>query len=99
MVNRDGRREKRMRFETSVTLIRAQEPGVSESALTQNVSPMGTRVLVKSSMAPDQLLYLTSPAVGVRASVRVIYCQPLANGQFAVGLRVQGHPVNWAGFP
>src|SRR5260370_35698756 len=99
MVNRVGRREKRMRFETSVTLIRAQEPGVSESALTQNVSPMGTRVLVKSSMAPDQLLYLTSPTVGVRASVRVIYCQPLANGKSALGLRLQEHQGNRTSFP
>ena len=99
MVNRDGRREKRMRFETTVTLIRTQKPGVSESALTENVSPLGARVLAKSSMTPDELLYLTSPRVGFRTSVRVIYCHPLADGQFAVGLRVYGHPVNWANLP
>lgn len=84
-----------MRLTAPVTLLFPGDSRAAEDAVTENVSPQGARVLVKAPLEPDVLLQLISPAPRFRTSVRVVYCESLSNGQFGVGLQLQGPSVNW----
>ena len=90
-----GRLHRRRYLTVPVKLLNPDEPGVTEDAVTQNVSPWGARVVVSSRREPDVLLLLKSPTHRLRTSVRVVYCEPLAGGQFGVGLQLQGPSINW----
>jgi hypothetical protein len=91
-----GRAQSRIRLAVPVRLSDPREPESAENAVTENVSPLGTRVLVKTPKEAETLLFLNSPTLRFRTSVRVVYCQPLPGGQFGVGLELQGPAVNWA---
>jgi hypothetical protein len=91
-----GRQHSRIRLAIPVKLSDSREAQAAENAVTENVSPQGTRVLVKTPKEPATLLFLHSPTHPFRASARVVYCQPLPGGQFGVGLELQGPAVNWA---
>jgi hypothetical protein len=84
-----------MRLSVPVELVDPGEPRLAEDAVTENVSPCGVRVLVKTPVDRDALLLLKSPAPRFRTSVRVVYCEPVTGGQFGVGLQLQGTSVNW----
>lgn len=90
-----GRLHRRIHLTVPVTLLSPGEPRVAENAVTENVSPLGARVLVKTSIAPEVLLLLKSSTPKFRTSVRVVYCEPLSGGQFGLGLQLQGPSVNW----
>ena len=89
-----GRFHKRIRLAISVKLVDPADPKVCEDVLTENVSPSGARILVKTRKQPDTLMLVKSPTP-IRASGRVVYCEPLPNGEFAVGLQLQGPSLNW----
>lgn len=77
------------------------EPGVSEvgkDAVTENVSPSGARVRVGTPMQPDALVVLKSPMRKFGTSVRVVYCEPLLDGQFGVGLQLDRVAVDWTNY-
>ena len=92
-----GRLYRRIHLTVPVKLLNPGEPRVAEDGVTQNVSPRGARVLVKTPIEPDALLLLKSPTPRFRTSVRVVYCELLSGGQFGLGLQVEGPSVNWAG--
>jgi PilZ domain len=72
---------------------RLQTPGLAgltEKTTTGNVSAHGVRVLTKRALLPQERLLVTSPISSeepIRA--RVVYCQPLAEGVFGVGLQFE----------
>ncbi len=82
----DGRIEKRSPVAVTVCLVTAEEPLFSETALTVNVSPHGARVLSKRRWQAEDRPWLASLSNEFRVQARVIYCQPLSNGHFCVGL-------------
>jgi hypothetical protein len=90
-----GRLHRRIHLTVPVRLLNPGEPRVAEDAVTENVSPRGARVLVKTPIEPDALLLLKSPAPRFRTSVRVVYCEPLSGGQFGLGLELEEVSVNW----
>lgn len=92
-----GRLDRRIHLTVPVKLQNPAEPRVAEDGVTENVSPRGARVLVKTPIEPDALLLLKSPTPRFRTSVRVVYCEPLSGGQFGLGLEVDGPSVNWTG--
>jgi hypothetical protein len=89
-----GRLQRRIRLAAQVKLLDARKPELAENAVTENVSPQGARVLVKTPMQPETLLFLISLEHNFRTSVRVIYCEPLSSEQFGVGLQLQEPSVN-----
>jgi hypothetical protein len=90
-----GRFYKRIRLAVPVKLLYPGEAEPSEDAVTENVSPLGVRVLVKTPKQPDTVMLVKSPAPKFRASVRVVYCEPLPSGEFGVGLQLHGPSLNW----
>ena len=90
-----GRFYRRIRLALPIQLLYPENAETSEDAVTENVSPLGVRVLVKTPKQPDTLMLLKSPAPQIRASARVVYCEPLPGGEFGVGLQLQGASLNW----
>ncbi|MGH9814905.1 MAG: hypothetical protein ACRD6I_02390 [Candidatus Acidiferrales bacterium] len=60
----------------------------SEVALTENVSPHGARILCKRHWQADEPVLLTSVPSDLAAHARVVYCQPLRSGEYALGLHL-----------
>ena len=93
MAVQTGRVEKRIRLEVPVQISRLETPGFTdlpEETTTGNVSTHGVRVLTKRALPPQERLLVTSPICSeepIRA--RVVYCQPLAEGVFGVGLQFE----------
>jgi len=85
----DGRREKRAPITVPVCLATAQGLLFSEKAVTVNVSPHGARVLTKRRWQAEDRPWLSSLSNEFRVQTRVIYCQPLTDGHFCVGLGFQ----------
>jgi hypothetical protein len=93
MAIQTGRVEKRIRLEVPLQISRLETsgfPDVPEKTTTGNVSPHGVRVLTKRALPLQERLLVTSPISSeepIRA--RVVYCQPLAEGVFGVGLQFE----------
>ncbi len=106
MPARSGRLEKRIHIEVPLRLLMPRNPGDGEKTVTQNVSSRGVRVLTRRPLPPQEQLVATTADGEVRMQARVVYCQGLPDGRFAVGLQFQegyvnfqeGH-VNWSGIP
>lgn len=85
----DGRREKRASMAVPVCLAASGEILFTERAITVNVSPHGARVVTKRRWQAEERPWLVSLSSEFRVRVRVIYCQPLTDGHFCVGLGFQ----------
>jgi len=91
-----GRIEQRVAKAEVVELSRVDElPAKKEAAITENVSPRGARVITDSLCAPGKLVRLVAPGGHRKLSARVIYCEHLREGKFAVGLRLSVRVEEW----
>lgn len=92
---RSGRLEKRIRLAVPVQISGVLEPAASERTTTENVCSVGIRVLTHRPRESNERLIISSMAGDLRSLARVVYCERLPNGSFAVGLQFQGVRVNW----
>lgn len=56
---------------------------------TENISAHGARVLANRRCAPDEEVMVTSLDGALCPRARVLYCQRLRDGKFAIGLRLR----------
>ena len=91
----DGRIEKRVRMAVPVDLVIAEEMLVAERVVTVNVSPHGARVVTKRRWRAEEQPWLASLRSYFRLQGSVVYCQPLTNGDFCVGLRFRASFIDW----
>ena len=70
-------------------------PAAKVEAVTENVSPQGARLITGSLCPPGRLVRLVAPAEHLRLPARVVYCQRLLDGKFAVGLQLQTRVEKW----
>ena len=91
----EGRIEKRIAVAVPVYLVSALKSRETERALTGNVSSRGSRVVTEQRWKPAEHLWLSPMSGGFHLAAQVVYCQALANGQFAVGLLFRSAPINW----
>jgi hypothetical protein len=94
-VRLEGRIEKRVPMAVPVDLVIAGEMLVAERVLTVNVSPHGARVVTKRRWRVDEQPWLASLTSYVRLRGSVVYCQPLRNGDFCVGLKFRTSFIDW----
>lgn len=66
-----------------------------QEALTENVSSHGARVVASKPWKPNDRLDLRSLIGEFRARARVVYCEPLAENSFAVGLQLIATTGDW----
>ncbi len=92
----NGRSEKRIARNVGLRVSVPPEPKVGEKILTENVSAHGARIVIEQRLLPGQLVLIDSPADGVRLQARIVYCQKVSAGKFAVGLEVTSRVEPWA---
>jgi len=78
-----------------VLLSRMAEPLLTESASTESVSPHGMRVRTYRRWKQDTHLIVQSSENELWASAKVIYCQNLPGGAFAIGLELTARTGDW----
>lgn len=91
-----GRVEKRLPMNVAIWLTSFDHPGPFERAVTENISPVGARIIAAAPWQPNQtVVVLCSP--GCIANAQVVYSQPVPgeSNQFAVGVRLQSAPRGW----
>jgi PilZ domain len=82
----DDRKEKRNLKTFLAMLSSATQPLTLMLASTENVSSGGMRVQTDRPWEPDTRLLVETSESERSARARVIYCEPLSNTTFAVGL-------------
>ena len=91
----NGRSEKRVARTVRVEVCLEDEAERNERLLTENVSAHGARVLMEQKLQPGQGVLVSLPREGVRARGRIVYCQRLPEGRFAVGLELSRRVEPW----
>jgi len=91
----ESRKEKRNPEELQVLLSRMAEPLLTESASTENVSSHGMRVRTYRSWKRGTHLIVQSSKYELWGRGRVVYCQALPGGTFAVGLELTARTGDW----
>jgi hypothetical protein len=84
---RSGRFEKRTQLVIPVRISSLQEPTVTERTVTENICSLGIRVLASIPRELNERLLINSADGDLQTQARVVYCQPLSDGQFALGLK------------
>ena len=87
--------EKRVPLEVHVHFVTDEQLLVAEKAITVNVSRRGARVVTKRLWRAGEHLWMASLSSKFRLQARVVYCQPLTEGYFCVGLEFRAGFINW----
>src|SRR6267142_158016 len=95
MPARSGRLEKRIRLAVPVQISSLMDPAATERTTTENVCSLGIRILTRRARDSNERLMISSLLGDLRALARVVYCQRLPDGRFAVGLQFQGVTDSW----
>ena len=85
----EGRMEKRVRVSIPLELAGMHDAASAESAKTENICSFGARVITKRPRKPSEELFVTSSVGRLKMKARVVYCETLRNGAFAVGLQFE----------
>jgi hypothetical protein len=91
----DGRNEKRVTMAVPVCLVTAETLLVADQAMTVNVSPHGARVITRRRWQPKEQPRLASSSGELQTQAKVVYCEPLTNGHFCVGLQFLSVILDW----
>jgi len=91
----DGRIEKRTPMGVPVDLVVAEELLDTERVMTVNVSPHGACVVTKRRRRTEEQLWVASLTSYFRLQGSVVYCQPLTNGDYCVGLKFRASFIDW----
>jgi len=96
MPARSGRLEKRIPLAVPLQISSVLDPAAAEQTTTENVCSLGVRVLTQRARELNERLMISSFMGDLRTFARVVYCQRLPNGHFAVGLQFQRQGVDWS---
>ena len=91
----DGRTEKRIMKVVPVRLVVAEEGSVAEQAITVNVSRHGARLKTQRKWKPGERPRVAKERSQVPMEAKVVYCEPLPEGRFCVGLEIRPGHIDW----
>jgi hypothetical protein len=89
------RTEDRIPMKITVDLSSLDVRTPAQEGVTENVSPRGARVLTSRPWKPNERLNVRSLLGNFRSRARVVYCVPVDNDQFAVGLQLFAAAGKW----
>jgi hypothetical protein len=95
MYSRSGRTETRTPLEVMVRIASLEHPGLVDIGATQNASPFGLRAIVRTRWMPNEPVLVESPPGEFLSRGWVVYCDHVADGEFAVGLRLLVPTQGW----
>jgi hypothetical protein len=91
----DGRIEKRATVKVPVHIVPVENAFVAETTMTVNISRRGVRILSSRRWVPGEELDLTSSSGEFQRQAKVIYCYPLTDQRFCVGLEFEASTKDW----
>jgi len=91
----DGRIEKRATVKVPVHIVPVENAFVAETTMTVNLSRRGARILTGRRWLPGEELGFTSSSGEFQRQARVIYCYPLTDQKFCVGLEFEASTKDW----
>ena len=91
----EGRSERRLPLTLPVRLSDLRPCRSEETALTENVSVRGLRVVTKQSWLPGDDLRVSSLTNRFSLIATIAYCESLSKASFCIGLRFNGPCVIW----
>lgn len=94
MPTRSGRLERRTRLAIPVRISGLREPSADERSTTENVCSQGMRVLVRRARELNERLLIKSSDGELQTDARVVYCERLVDGRFALGLEFHREVAN-----
>jgi hypothetical protein len=80
--------ENRALVRVTVDLSATDVHTAAQQGITENVSARGARVLTTHPWQPNERVTVRSLLGSLRSRARVVYCQPLSEGSFAIGLEL-----------
>lgn len=89
------RKEKRIVQIVAVRVAGSRILAMAELAFTENVSSHGARIVTHKVLPVNQELEISSIAGNLKGHARVIYCQPLPNKSYAIGLELYNPSGKW----
>jgi hypothetical protein len=89
------RAEDRIPMKITVDLSSLDVRMPAQEGVTENVSPRGARVLTSRPWKPNERLNVRSLLGNFRSRARVVYCVPVDNDQFALGLQLFAAAGKW----
>jgi hypothetical protein len=89
------RAEDRMPMKVTVDLSSLDIRTPAQEGVTENISPRGARVLTNKPWKPDDRLNVRSLVGNFRSRARVVYCVPVDEQLFAIGLQLFAAAGNW----
>ena len=90
-----NRTENRKPLKVTVDLSSLDARLPAREGITENVSAHGARVVVSREMPRDLRLNVRSMLGSLKSRARVVYCERLENGLFAVGLELFATAGDW----
>jgi hypothetical protein len=91
----DGRIEKRVTMAIPVCLVIAEKLVFADQAMTVNVSSRGARIITRRRWQLEEQPRLASSSGELRTQAKVVYCEPLTDGHFCVGLQFLSAIMDW----
>jgi hypothetical protein len=82
-----GRAEPRMATNTVANLEAAEEPSINETAVFENISEHGARLITSRRWVAGQRVIVSDSLVNSRIKAEVVYCTPHSLRRFVVGLK------------
>lgn len=90
-----GRNEKRVTMALPVCLVTADNLVFADQAVTVNVSSHGARIMTRRRWELEERPRLASSSGELRTQAKVVYCEPLTNGCFCIGLKFLSAIKDW----
>lgn len=90
-----NRAEERIPIKVAVDLASLDIHTPAQEGVTENVSFRGARVVTSKPWRPNERLNVRSLLGNFRSRARVVYCETLKNGSYAVGLQLFAAVGNW----
>jgi len=91
----EGRKQPRTRDRFLAQILSVLDPMLTELAAVENVSSHGSRLVTERLWEPGAHVILNSSTGNVWARARVVYCQSVGAGAFAVGLDFLTQTSDW----
>lgn len=91
----ERRIDPRMSIAVPIYLVSANRENPAEQAVTENVSPGGACVICYQRLEPGERHTLSPLSLNMQLKGRVVYCRPLLNKRFCVGLAFERSFAHW----
>ena len=89
------RAQKRTPAKVALQITSAKQPFITELTFAENLSLHGVRVLTERAWRQGERVIVKSFYGSIQSHAKVVYCRPLADGRYAVGIELRSAVGTW----